>query len=281
MRHVARLAAPTKAAGTVAGPVTLRPRPVARATAPGSRPFSLREVSEEAADTLLTHWCTGLRKVLMGSGLPNKMDTGAAVAALAELRDAQPSDGSDILAFWSALYLSVALESEVLFSAQAPRQVGIELGRLAGACADAGLVGYSDAILVQTFVNTAAPWSDAGPTFEAPSAPATADEVTPWTLFSSPGLREHACSAAEQLEEGGGGCGGRPAGAAMQPGELDETGRSNPALRGDVIRWLTGEEVGRGRGGSPCVGAMAQLLRSAVLSELMAALPGVPLIHPK
>eukprot|EP01052_Picozoa_sp_SAG31_P020882 SAG31_NODE_1589_length_7816_cov_5.732279_8_plen_325_part_00 len=63
---------------------------------------------------------------------------------------------------------------------------------------------------------------------------------------------------------------------ALAAGELDATGRSNPALRGDLIYWLGGHELGRKW---PLVGPMAQLLGQYVGAELRRA--GLPLLPPR
>ena len=57
---------------------------------------------------------------------------------------------------------------------------------------------------------------------------------------------------------------------ALAAGELDATGRSAPAVRGDLIYWLSGQELGQKW---PTVGAAAQLMAAEVLRHLRGA-PG-------
>ena len=63
---------------------------------------------------------------------------------------------------------------------------------------------------------------------------------------------------------------------ALAAGQLDATRRSHPAVRGDLIYWLGGHELG---GQWPTVGAMAQLLSQEVGGHLVAA--GLPLLPPR
>jgi hypothetical protein len=112
----------------------------------GSGGATAHTLGEQEAEALLVHWCAGLRSVLDASALPMApIDHGPALAALAALRESPPHEaaaaGVGGEAFWASLYLSVALETEVLLAAGAPPSVGLELGRLASACAEAGAWG--------------------------------------------------------------------------------------------------------------------------------------------
>ena len=268
----------------------------------------MRMVGEAEAGAMLEHWCIGLRSVLMASGLPGPIDHAVAIAALRELRDTTPPAAAAIEPFWSVLYLAVAFESELLLARDsgAPPAVVLELGGLAKGCAEAGLMQFSDAVLIGDWLNSQLSSAETGLPFPRPSPPQVAADVSPWTLFATPGLGAHAEDAAEQLAQRGyavidgflgatqasvlasefrafvGDC-AEASPPLLQPGELDETKRSGPSVRGDLITWLLGSEL------APqwsCVGGLAQLLRTRLLSELRRALAAQPggdtaLIHEK
>ena len=65
----------------------------------------------------------------------------------------------------------------------------------------------------------------------------------------------------------------------VRPGELDATGRSAPAVRGDVIAWLSGDEGldedarDRAEPAPVRAGAVAQLLRSCLSDHLASSMP--------
>ena len=130
----------------------------------------------------------------------------------------------------------------------------------------------------------------------SPPPPRAPQHVSPWTLFNSPTLGAAARACAEGLQRDGYAlvddflgpvhsaalCAEAAAAVAAHPellqrGELDETRRSDAAIRDDRIRWVLGTERGL-----PLIGALTQLLRTAFLDELRAALPpAVQLLHPK
>ena len=274
------------------------------------RALSMRVVGEEEAGAMLEHWCVGLRSVLMSSGLPGPLNHDASIARLRELREAPPAAAQQLEPFWSVLYLSVAFESELLQARQsgAPPDVVLQIGQLAASCADAGLLQFSDSLLIAEWLNSQLAPDASGavpPPFSRPLPPVVAASVSPWTLFATPTLAAHVDTAAASLHQQGyavidGFLGGVQAGAVaaefrsfvgdcagampplLQPGELDETKRSQPAVRGDLITWLLGAEL------APqwsCVGGLAQLLRTQLLTEVRRALAeqaqGVALVHEK
>ena len=276
----------------------------------GYKKFSMRVVGSSEAEALLEYWCKGLRSVLLSSSLPQPLDCAVITAQLRELRSksAATAESGNMEPFWSSLYLAVALESELLLASQpgAPQTVAIELGKLATACANEGLLHFADATLVHQWINEVLYPAQSPPPFPAPVEPGTPAAVTPWSLISTPSIRQSATIAAAQLKSEGhavidnflgpiraqtvqshfrafvGEC-AEASPPVLRPGELDATGRSQPAVRGDLITWLTGGEL------APewnSVGTLAQIMRTKFLSELIASMKGpqqagVQLIHPR
>ena len=64
---------------------------------------------------------------------------------------------------------------------------------------------------------------------------------------------------------------------SFRPGELDATGRSAPAVRGDVVAWLAGDEgLDEDERANPApvrAGAVAQLMRSCLSDHLASSMP--------
>jgi hypothetical protein len=234
----------------------------------------------------------------MDSAFPDPIDCDAAVAALWKHHASLSPVQSD----WSPLFLATAFEYEVsiMQQAAAPPLLAIELLLLSVHCAEAGLVQFHDTLFLYRYlarqssaVGMALATNPKLKQALAPPPPAATAEVTPWTLFATPGMADTLAKAAEQLDGQGyavvdGLLGAAQATAvstdfrkyvgesaetkgkefgALTPGELDATKRSHPALRGDLICWLSGAEL------QPkwrTVGAAAQLLRTDVLAHLLA-----------
>ncbi len=220
-----------------------------------SRLFSsMRVVRDSEAEAMLEHWCVGLRSVLMTSGLPGAINHDVAVAALHKLRASPPDAGAQLEPFWSALYLSVAFESELLLAKQsnAPPDVVLQIGQLATSCANAGLLQFSDQMLISEWLNSQLVPSGADSQlapFPPPAPPVVPADVSPRTLFATPTLGKHAGDAIAGLRKRGfavidGFVGDVQAGVLatefrafigdcaeaspplLRPGELDETKRS-------------------------------------------------------
>jgi len=240
----------------------------------------------------LTHFCRGLRSVIVdeaetlaagNQGGRTLLDPASVIPKIAQLK----VDGEENLKLpkvkhplWCAPFLSAAVEFELVqaVSTNAPPEVPAALVKLTEACADASLVHFDDA------VRTRLTFQSLGTTLELPPLGrrtavfnAMADElesraesedvrgclqrdgfaVLPRALGSA-----HADSAADAVRRWLAHV-GENAPSMLMPGTLDESGRSAPAVRDDVVAWLAGDELDEQFAE---VGIVTQVLRRIVPS---------------
>jgi Rps23 Pro-64 3,4-dihydroxylase Tpa1-like proline 4-hydroxylase len=201
--------------------------------------------------------------------------------------------------FWGAQFLAMAFGHELGFASAHPPALR-SIFDLAAAAAERGLVPYHAVRSAHGQLRSLGLLTcdrvDPPPVDDDDRA--RDGDVTPWELFASPTLRRAAADAAASIETEGvavvrGALGPRLASAvatalrrhvdetreSFRPGELDATGRSAAAVRGDVIAWLSGDEGldedarDRTEPAPVRAGAVAQLLRSCLSDHLASSMP--------
>ena len=229
---------------------------------------SASAVSEESQGRLLEHYAAGLRGILAEA---DDLADPALVSRLRALRDDAPVRLEH--PFWGAPFLAIAFGHELGFAAAHPPALRAVFN-LAVAAAERGLVPFhavrsahaqlrSLGLLTCDRVDPPPPppRPSAGDDDARPSSAAPPRLASPWELFASARLRDAAATLAEGLSARGyavvdDALGPRLAATARSaakahrglfpdrfiPGELDATGRSDPAARGDVVAWLAGDE---------------------------------------
>ena len=228
---------------------------------------SASAVSEESQGRLLEHYAAGLRGILAEA---DDLADPALVSRLRALRDDAPVRLEH--PFWGAPFLAIAFGHELGFAAAHPPALRAVFN-LAVAAAERGLVPYhavrsahaqlrSLGLLTCDRVDPPPPPPRPATADDAPPASAAPPRLaSPWELFASARLRDAAATLAEGLSARGyavvdDALGPRLAATARSaakahrglfpdrfiPGELDATGRSDPAARGDVVAWLAGDE---------------------------------------
>ena len=266
------------------------PTPRAWRACAGCRDFA-SATSDESQQRLFEHYAMGLRGILAST---DHLEDPSVMRRLRALRDDAPVALEH--PFWGAQFLAMAFGHELGFASAHPPALR-SIFNLAAAAAERGLVPYqavrsahgqlrSLGLLTCDRVDPT-PVDDDDP---------SRGVVTPWELFASPTLRRAAAEAAVSIETEGvavvrGALGPRLASAvanalrrhvdetreSFRPGELDATGRSARAVRGDVVAWLAGDEgLDEDERANPApvrAGAVAQLMRSCLSDHLASSMP--------
>ena len=249
--------------------------------------------SDESQQRLFEHYAMGLRGILAST---DHLEDPSVMRRLRALRDDAPVALEH--PFWGAQFLAAAFGHELGFASAHPPALR-SIFDLAAAAAERGLVPYQSVRSAHGQLRSLGLL-----TCDRVDPPPVDDDdetrggVTPWELFASPTLRRAAAEAAASIETEGvavvrGALGPRLASAVatalrrhvdesretFRPGELDATGRSAPAVRGDVIAWLSGDEGldedarDRAEPAPVRAGSVAQLLRSCLSDHLASSMP--------